>query len=100
MSFKLSENLSLVSNLAYIEPIEDKSHIEFGSYLEYENNKNSYYLEGYWEEEAEAKDTILVNLGYRNEFYEGLAFIGSIGYEVQSSQKKAMVSYFGIQRSF
>ena len=100
MRFKLSENLSLVSNLTYLKPIGEQSHSEFGSYLEYEQKSSSYYLEGYWEEELEAKDRLLVNLGYLHEFYEGLAFIGSVGYEVQSSQKRATVGYLGVQVSF
>ena len=100
MRFKLSENLSLVSNLTYLKPIGEQSHSEFGSYLEYEQESSSYYLEGYWEEELEAKDRLLVNLGYLHEFYEGLAFIGSVGYEVQSSQLRATFGYLGMQVSF
>ena len=100
LSLKLSENLSLVSNLTYIKSIQEQGHIEFGSYLEYENNEESYYFEGYWEEELQAKGTFLVNLGYLHEFYEGLAFIGSVGYEVKSSQKRATIGYCGLQISF
>ena len=100
MSFKLSEKLSLATTLSYIKPIDEESHIEFGSYLEYANNADSYYVEGYWEEELQSKDTLLVNFGYLHEFYEGLSFVGSVGYEVQSSQKKATVGYFGLQVSF
>ena len=100
MSFKLSEKLSLVSSLTYIKPTKEQSHVEFGSYLEYENNADSYYVEGYWEEEPQSKDTLLVNLGYLHEFDEGLAFIGSVGYEVQSSQKRATLGYLGLQVSF
>ena len=100
MSFKLSEKLSLVSSLTYIKPTKEQSHVEFGSYLEYENNADSYYVEGYWEEEAQSKDRLLVNLGYLHEFDEGLAFIGSVGYEVQSRQKRATLGYLGLQVSF
>ena len=100
ISFKLSEKLSLVSSLSYIKPTKEQSHIEFGSYLEYENNRDSYYVEDYWEEEPQTKDRLLINLGYLHEFNDGLAFIGSVGYEVQSSQKRATLGYLGLQVSF
>ena len=100
MSFKLSKKLTLVSSLTYIKPTKEQSHVEFGSYLEYEKSRDSYYVEGYWEEELQTKDRVLINLGYLHKFHDGLAFMGSVGYEVQSSQKMATLGYLGLQVSF
>lgn len=100
MSIKMTDNINLVTNMIYVKPQNEKKHFEFSSYLEYSKNDTSFYLEEYLEKQNALKDKVLINLGILHEFHKGLSFIGSVGGELQSSEKKVIFSYIGLQVTF
>ena len=98
MNINLNATLNLVLSPAYIAPINDNNHFEFGSYLQYTKENHSLYTEIFVEEAKEfATIFTLVNFGYLWQFHPHIAFMLSLGKEIKSSEKEAFISYSGLQ---
>jgi len=101
ISFKLSKNLEWVSSFSYLYPQKAENHYEVGTYLAYENNNHSYYIETYLEENPIDNTMVtFFNIGYFYQYKENLGFMGSIGSEMVDSKKEADVAYLGLQVVF
>lgn len=101
ISLKLSDTVEWVTSLSYLYPQNEANHYEVGSYLAYEHNKQSYFLETYFEEHPQDNNVAtFFNIGYFYQYQENLGIMGSIGYETISLKKEAEVAYLGIQVIF
>jgi len=101
ISLQLSENLEWVTSLSYLYPQKGLNHYEIGTYLAYEHNKHSYFMETYLEENSEDNTvTTFLNIGYFYQYKDNLGFMGSIGFERVDSTKQADVAYLGLQLIF
>ena len=80
---------------------EGTNHYEVGTYLGYEYNKHSYFVETYLEEHPEENSiATFFNVGYFYQYRDTLGFMGSIGSEMVDSKKQADVAYMGLQVIF
>ena len=101
LSVKLSNNLEWVTSFSYLYPQKSANHYEVGTYLAYENNNHTYYLETFAEENPTDNNlATFFNVGYFYQYKENLGFMGSIGYQTIDSKKQADVAYLGFQIIF
>jgi len=97
----LSSNFNLVLEPRYVLPQFDKAFFEGGVYLEYGQEKHSYFVESFFEENPHNHEIYtLVNLGYTYQFHKQVLFMISVGREIVAEQKKATIGYSGFQIVF
>jgi len=101
IDLKLSDNLKWVTSLSYLYPQKAKNHYEVGTYLAYEKNNHTYYLETFVEEmPINSSMATIFNVGYFYQYKDNLGFMGSIGSEMVDYKKEADVAYLGFQVIF
>jgi len=101
ISLKLSDNVEWVTSFSYLYPQKEEKHYEVGTYLAYENNNHTYYLETYLEENPTDNNlATFFNVGYFYQYKENLGFMASIGAEMVASKQEADVGYLGLQVIF
>ena len=97
MNFRLDKSLDLVLNLTYFKPKGIEDHFEFGTYLRYNKDRNSYFLEAYVEESIEHQAFhYLGNIGYRHLYDKDKALLLSLGRDLKTKADKRTLIYVGL----
>lgn len=101
MQWTLSSNLNLVMDTIYLLPESFKKHFEWGSFLQYTQDKSTYMIELFSDELTRSGTLpLLVNLGYTYQIKSDVTFLLSAGRELSSISKKATFVYSGFQLLF
>ena len=101
MSFTLSDNLSLIAALNYVVPQYEKDFYEFGTYLQYGMDQHTFFLEGFFERDAETYHVYsLMNLGYSYQFDPNTALLLSAGRDLDAQEREASIAYVAMQFLF
>lgn len=101
LNLTLSESLDLVIDFTYVHPLENEEHTEFGTYLKYKDEKQTYFTELFMEEaEHQEHFFALVGIGYMYQFHKSVAFMISFSKEITSSKIRANRGYSGLQFLF
>lgn len=102
INYEINEKTNLVFTTTYIYNNEssDKSHLEFGSYVDYSLNKNNFFVEGYAEQNNITDEfDYLMNFGHIYEITSKYSTLLSFGktLKTDSSEEDALFAYVGLQ---